>query len=370
MTNLPAVLDGPFAVSSQLPDAKPPKVWGNVYNGRYHLPPVDSKTGAEWEPGYDGPHRPKGWMRMSNVISAYVDQKALQEWQDEQALRGFAAFPHLYERLTVMDSEAPRWKWVRLAEDARALAGANIASERGTARHDMLETWLTTGREQGTTQMLAQLEEVRLAFRDHLFRPVPELTERVIVNEEVQAAGRFDGGVVDLQTGELLVDDLKSKRRQFWTMLEVRAQLAGYARATAMWDADRLCYVDPPRFSQERGVVIHMPVDGNPDEESPDFGKPCVLLMDADLEKGWVTAKRAFEVVKDRAEAKSVGALRCVRQLPALSDVERYAVLLAAVETPAEGSALVQEILGRDLWCAELEQVARESVERMMSETR
>lgn len=361
MTDL--AIPNPFATASQVQrEGPPPKVFGNVYNGRYHMPPLVPEA---WSPGYAGKHIPRGVMRMSNLVGAYVDQKALQEWQDEHALRGFIASPHLYERLTVMPIDAPRWKWVALAEEARKAADAHVASERGTARHDMLETWLTTGRQVGTGRMLLQLAEIRRAFNDHLLKPIPELTERVIICEELQAVGRFDGAVTDLQTGEVLVDDLKTKRRQFWTMLEVRAQLAGYARATAMWDAEQLCYVDPPPFSLSRGIVVHLPVDGDPDPESPTYGEPIVMLLEADLAKGWATAQRAREIVDDRSEAKSVGALRCVLKLPEMTDVERYAHLLAAVETLAEGSALMEEIDARGLWCPELFAVAQASARQI-----
>lgn len=347
-----------FATASDLTPAKRQYAWGVVRaNGRYHLPPLVSEA---WQPNYAGKHQPWGWMRMSNVIGAYSDQRALQLWQDEMALRGFAERHDLYERLCVMPADASREKWVALAEEARIAAKANAPAARGTARHDMLETWLTQSRAVGTVSMKLQLTEIITAFNDHLLRPVPELTERIIVNEQIQAAGRFDGAVIDLQTGELLIDDLKTKRRQFWTMLEVRAQLAGYTHATAMWCPRTLCYVDPPRFSQDIGIVVHLPVDGD------ENGKPVVHLLDADLRKGWKTARRAYNVVKDRSEAKSAQGLACKRIPPKLTDVERYALLLAAVETPAEGSKLLAEISAKvGTVPLELQEVAEQSAMRL-----
>lgn len=353
-----------FATASEL--GKQEKLWGHVYRGRYHLPPLVPEA---WQSNYAGKHRPYGWMRMSNVTSAISDQRALQMWQDEKALRGFVARHDLYERLCVMPEDSPRADWVALAEEARSAAKADGPSARGTARHDMLETWLTTGREVGTPAMKLQLREVIDTLRLHLLKPVPELTERIIVNEEIQAAGRFDGGVIDLTTGELHVDDLKTKRKQYWSMLEVRAQLAGYARATAMWCPKQLCYVDPPRFSYNVGYVVHLPVDGDVDPESSTFGQNVVHLLEADLRKGWETALLAYKVVKDRAEAKSVAGLACRRVTPEISEIERYAVWLAAVETPEEGSALLAEItekLGEVP--LELQDVAARAAQRIMAD--
>lgn len=335
------------------------KVWGNVYNGRYHLPRLDDPSR----------HQPRGWMRTSNLIGAYSETRALHEWEVEVACRGLIVSPELYEKLCVMPEDATRNDFLAWFEECKTAAKANAAAVRGTARHNMMEGWLLTGREAGTPSMLLQLAELKRALLQHLLTPVRELTERIIVNDELQCAGRFDCALSDLQNGKLLMADLKTKRRQFWTLLEVRAQLAVYARATCMWDPQGQHYTDMPPFDPDEGVIIHMPQDGQLDEQGRP-GPPVVHLMNADLRKGWRTALRAREVVDDRAEAKSKATLDgCLRPHPGITFVEAYARRFASVGSLAEGSALVREIqhlTGSLTMPPELNQAAGAAVTRLM----
>jgi hypothetical protein len=117
-----------------------------------------------------------------------------------------------------------------------------------------------------------------------------------------------------------------------------------------------------PPVSRETALILWMPrVEA---EEQPT--EPHVDVWEVDTVEGWETAKRAYEVVQDRARAKSAknpGAW--LRPAPPATDVERYAARFAAVETIAEGSKLVKEARDVGVWCEALAESARMAYERI-----
>lgn len=359
--------DDPFANPSEVKPAKRGLAevpWGSVPEGvgRYKLPP---NVPEAWEPGYDGKWVSRGWMRTTNLVGAYVDTRALHQWEVEMGLKGLADRHDLYEELcTRFGPTSTREDYGKLFERAKDAAKAGAARDRGTLRHEMVEQWITTGQAQGSPLMLLQLAAFREALRRHCLMPVPEYTECLIINDEVGCAGRFDTANRCLLSGDLHIGDLKSKRRHFFTLLEARAQLAVYAHATAVWDTGRLCYVEPPPFNREVGHIFHMPVDGD-----PDTGEPVVFVLELDLVKGWETARFARKIVDDRSEAKSKLSLAGARRPLPIPTVELYARWLSEVEVLEEGSRLVQEAQDIGVWCAELEAVAAAAARRLLALT-
>jgi hypothetical protein len=150
-------------------------------------------------------------------------------------------------------------------------------------------------------------------------------------------------------------------QREFWTWLEIDAQLATYAHGEAMWDAEAGVWVDMPVVSQDVAAVLHMPrVEG--DEE------PRVDIHQRDLAAGWETARLAYRIVLDRADAKNKSG-RGTRLWPAapITDVERYAARFQTVESHRDGSALVRECQALGIWGPELEATARLALIRITS---
>jgi hypothetical protein len=111
--------------------------------------------------------------------------------------------------------------------------------------------------------------------------------------------------------------------------------------------------------NREVALILWMPRVEAPEE-------PHVDIWAVDTVEGWETAKRAYAVVQDRAQAKSVknpGAW--LRPAPPVTDLERYAARFAAVETIAEGSQLVAEARAAGVWCEALAQSAQAAYERV-----
>jgi hypothetical protein len=329
-----------------------------VTGGRYRLP------------NRDGTHRPHGWMRVTNMVGAYSDMRTLALWQQRIQLLGLRARHDLYEELCAMrieqlDPRTLKRELEQLSQQAQNAAKADVGSRRGSARHAMVAHWHEAGEVIGTPDMRAQLTEYEQVLNAHWLYPVTGLQERVIIVEALNCAGRLDNIVHSGETGSKHIADLKTQRR-FWTVLEVRAQLATYAHADAMWDEERQCYVDMPLVDRELGFAVHMPQE--PDEN--DRPRP-VQVLNIDLVKGWRTALRAAEVVADRSEAKRVGTLQaCVRPLPQsatrhMAIVEAFARRFAEAATPEEGSALVVQARVAGVWGAELYRAAMQAKARV-----
>lgn len=304
------------------------KEFGTVQNGRYWMPDLDNP----------GEPFPRGYMRTTNLIGAYTETRALNIWEQNRMLEGLIDRPDLYAELVTLPRDEDGFIPYASARDitARALAAARADrwAVQGSAQHRVLEHRVTTGELIGTPEMREYQLALEALLKAHLLKPEPSLTERIVVNNTLKCAGRFDVPLWNLQSGALLMGDLKTKRKNFFTMLELRAQLAVYARADAMWDPTRACYVDMPPFDPDWGIIMHVPQEGGQ-----------MSILDVDLEKGWQTALRAREVVDDRAEAKSAGTLRdAFRPAPVMDGVEKWAARLSMVDTLGEGEQVMQEI--------------------------
>jgi hypothetical protein len=294
-----------------------PKVFGQVSaNHRYHMPLLPGeqgvKSGGDWVPG--------GITRTTNLIGAFTESRALNIWEQEQALIGLALAPSLYEELVIRIHQAQRdgvdfsrlrdFPEVRLFlsgspqhEDecivgrAKQAAGANEARQAGTNRHTAWEVRLTTGELIGTPAMQAQILSLEVLLKEKGLERISALSERTVRNTIYGCAGRFDDILLETATGRLLIADYKSKKRKFFSWVETDAQLAIYASAEYMVTEDSQGYEDGPSalgVDQAEGVVLHVPSDGD---------KP--YLRRADLARGRQIAELARRVVDERVYGKS-----------------------------------------------------------------
>jgi hypothetical protein len=328
-------------------DTPAPTPTGVLRRGRYHLPHLD------------GTHKPRGWMRVSNLVGAYSDQFALRLWELEQMARGVALAHELYvEAVDFFGSgpgkdEAREWT-AEFMERVKRVSGGSAGADHGNARHDAVE-----GLHRGADINLqpAEVRRMLTLYASTLdrngFVALPGMQERIVHVPELEVCGRLDN--VLHQGGQNIVGDLKTQRR-FWSFLEIGAQLAIYAHGAAMWDPATSTWVGMPPVRQDVAVVLWMP-----------RGDTKVEVHGVDIVKGWKTAQRAYEVVLDRAEARSVkGGRAWLWPAPPMTVVERYAALWASVESMAEGRALRAEIDAQGL-CGDpvLQDAGRKAFDRL-----
>lgn len=199
------------------------KQFGERYRGRYHMPLLPGESGTK----AGGDYVPYGKMSATNLAGAIVDARELAVWQIERVMMGLALREDLYEkvvfrtlsaRLAGVDLEELRQspagvELIGMLEDfadhAKTAVGANAAGAKGTNRHDVWEARAKTGVLLGTSKINHDIEALEALLDKHDLERVPGLQERVVRNEELDAAGRFDDVLMSRRTGKLYMADLK-----------------------------------------------------------------------------------------------------------------------------------------------------------------
>src|SRR6185369_861341 len=216
--------------------------------------------GRYWLPRMDGTKKPWGWMRVSNLVSAYSDQFGLRMWEIEHAFRGVAKDSALYADLTDeiarwdrMDKQGRKRAVETFLERCKTVTGGDAGSKHGNQRHHAVEAMhadatLPDQHPDAGTRRSLSLYAAALV-RNNL-RALSGMQERIVLVESLEVCGRLDNVLEDVAAGGLHIGDLKTQKR-FWTWLEVAAQFACYAHADAMWDFERNQWVDMPPVSQD-----------------------------------------------------------------------------------------------------------------------
>jgi hypothetical protein len=302
-------------MTSQLFAEEVGKVFGQRgANQRYHMPLLPGETppkakGADWVPW--------GVQSVTNLVGAFEDTRALSTWEQALALVGLALAPELHGEMVLIVHEAisrgvpyddktlramlagyPGRAGESIIGRAKDIAKANAAAQRGTNAHRAWEHRGKTGELIGTSEHTRIVLETERLLEEAGLERIIGLSERVVRNVEVKAAGRFDDILLERSTGRLLMSDLKTQSAAFYSWMTVDAQLAVYANAEYMLSEDGRGYVQGPAsfgVDDNEGVILHVPSDG---------GQP--RLERADLVQGWETAKLARRVVDHRAAGKSV----------------------------------------------------------------
>jgi hypothetical protein len=291
------------------------KSFGERYNGRYHLPLLPGESGTK----AGGDYVPRGVMSATNLAGSLVDSRALSIWERERGQIGLAMRPELFERLVFavnmsIDAgvdmaalkDSPRGKdlvgiLAELHDQAKTASGGNRAAAMGTNRHNAWEERGRSGALIGTPQINAEILALEALLEENGLERVPGLSERVVRNVALGAAGRFDDILMSRRTGRLYLADLKTKRRAFYSWLETWIQLSVYATAEWMLDFEDMFvpYIPGPvhHVDQKAAVLLRMPSDG---------GAPYLQRVDLEIGRRW--AQLARDVTDARAEAKSTRA--------------------------------------------------------------
>ncbi len=279
--------------------------------GRYRYPDP---------PGYV---RPKGmtagWMRMTNLASAFSDQKRLQAWRERMIMLGLrtAEGEVLYDELMAagvdqMDPLEAKDFLEKMADKVADAAGAGHGSRRGTARHTMLQVFQESNVLTGSRTMRLQLHSLQSALVEHHLEPLPGWSERRVCNTSIGTMGTLDLGVRCLLTGQVGIMDLKTQRR-FWTFQEIAGQQWGYDGADWVWEGppDRTgAWIEPPAWNltgarggefegRRVALLAHMPQASGP-QQLP------VEIYEVALDYGQEVMRQALGNVQLRSIGASV----------------------------------------------------------------
>lgn len=271
--------------------------------------------------------------RCTNLVKAFSDQYRLQLWLERMTLLGLLESEGvLFDELAAMDfstfTEDQLHRFLRdFADKCRQAVGADAGARRGTARHLMLENFLSGGYVTGHRRMRLQMESLQEAMEKHQLDFVPGTSETTVWHPAGGGTiGRLDVRVMCRRTGGVGVLDLKTQA-QFWTYQEICGQQFVYDDARYRWEG--------PLSSEGRWVNLflmdEMPnLTGHPGglfpgkrvallahmAQKPSPGQLPVELHEVDLEYGRRVVEEAERIVELRsigastADSRRVGGLR------------------------------------------------------------
>ena len=309
-------------------DAEAPPKYGLTPDQAYYkFPPP---------PGVEIPKGWRGWKRMTNLVGAFSDQRALQLWLERQTLLGLLANDGtVFDELAAsgvehLSPDEQRDMLEKFAQAARDAVGADTAARRGTARHTMLETYLTHGRQSGHRRMQLQMESLLEAMELHELDFIPGWSERKVWHPSGGGTmGTMDARVMCRRTGQVGIIDLKTQAR-FWTYQEHAGQQYGYDSAPWVWEGpqddsghwvvnpgnDLLGHPDGDLAGKRVALLAHMP-------QAPGPGQLPVQIHEVDLEYGKRVLDTAAVITELRSVGKSVSAGRRVGAIRPMSGVAR-----------------------------------------------
>lgn len=299
--------------NSATPDPRRETAYGLDEGGhRYKFPPP---------PGVEQPKPWIGWMRTTNLVAAFSDQKKLQLWLEWKAFMGLRAGNGvLFDEwmstdVEAMDPDTQKKAANGYAELARDQALANVAARRGTAQHRTQDTYFSTGRIMGTEAMRRRLEQVLIELeRQQLDVLLSEY--RVWHPAAGGVMGTCDVKAMCRRTGQVTPLDWKTQAR-FWTWQEICGQVGGiYHDAPWRWEgpADETGGWVPNEPSTMLGrsealkdqpvaLVCHMPA-------SPELADQPVQIHEVSVKYGRAVVECAARNVQLRSVGRSSAEMR------------------------------------------------------------
>ena len=258
---------------------------------------------------------PMGWTRATTFNKAASDSKAINDWGKRNIVIGAARRRDVLLRAHGLTHENDRAALEGIVAELEEAAGAKVGSDLGTYLHsftELMDAGLKTWRD-APEEFHRSLALYSQALADAGLEPVSGLIERTTcITEFGGVVGTFDRIFYHRPSGEYLIGDLKTGKTMEYAMDETNTQMWIYAHGVNQngvydwntdtwerawpdmsgWDPDEY---DPVKVSEERGVIIHMPVQGKQEG--------AVSLVHADLQAG---AKHAelCHAIRSRTKSK------------------------------------------------------------------
>lgn len=288
----PELEDDPFGTAM-------PEESARLRNGRYYFE----------LPGEEGSGNEVAFTRVTAFIKAAEENFALERWGMQNGLIGLAEDEGLYMKLTSIPdftSKEGKAELNEIAALAKERARGNDGARRGTAYHRYTEH-IDTGHPAASripSKYRPKMERYQQRLREHRLVVIPEYVERRVMIPEYGLVGTLDRILMCELTGDLFVGDLKSARK-FWSYNGISCQLAAYAHASWMWNADLGVWEPMPPVRQDLAVVMWMP-HTHPSEDNDD-----VEIHDVRIDTAWERGLPAARAVREwQRESATLGSPR------------------------------------------------------------
>jgi len=201
-----------------------------------------------------------GYTRATTIAKILDDSSSLMAWNSRMTAIGLGLRPDLVALVatTPQDDKKTLDSLVKRASEA---GGATVRRDLGTAVHGLLERRLKDPTFIAPDPYQADIEAILSALADAGLSFVDGMTERIVVNDEIEVAGTFDLLLTDGQ--ETFVSDLKTGSSVKYGGLGFAIQLSIYANASNLYtqgaakDGSEDIREPMPEVSKSAGIVIH-----------------------------------------------------------------------------------------------------------------
>ena len=204
--------------------------------------------------------KPVGYTRATTIAKILDDSSSLMAWNSRMTAIGLGLRPDLVA-LVATTSQDDNKTLDSLVKRASEAGGATVRRDLGTAVHGLLERRLKDPSFVAPDPYQADIEAVLSALADAGLSFVDGMTERIVVNDEIEVAGTFDLLLTDGE--DIFVSDLKTGSSVKYGGLGFAIQLSIYANASNLYtqgaakDGSEDVRDPMPEFSKSAGIVIH-----------------------------------------------------------------------------------------------------------------
>lgn len=318
-----------YPLPPRLPNRYQPKFDGY---GRYKLP--NPKTG-----------KVRGWTRATTLAKTLDDTHNLDRWKRRQLMKGLIGNAHLLEQVREAVALEADGVLNDIGEQAQVAAGSAEAREFGEAVH----AWLEAG--DHWTVMPAQVPEMYRAHVDaynnrlaaHALWPVPEYTERIVMNSRAESAGTIDR-IFRCADGSLVMGDVKTSKSLDYSWLTYVVQLLIYADADMMLSEDGTTWEPMPEIRKDFAVLMHCPSDAPEHTAAVTF----------DLEFGRTALDTSLLVRQLRKEAAKKVPNQHAVPIPDQATARRHAAILAIKNSRSSDELSEVWLQYQDIWTDDL----------------
>lgn len=243
------------------------------------------------------------FQRVTRFVGLSADTFHLDLWKQRCVAKGIGMSPNP-AAAGRLDVKADKARLDRIVETAKDVAGANVASARGTELHKSAEDADFAGSWQDPYSILKVVPDDRPHIQRYLdtlrasglkvasLADGSPLIERVAVSTRYDVAGKFDRILTEPDGSHVMVD-LKTKDTLDFGVAEIAAQLAVYQDGVnehGVYTGTPGCMYDTSvKVRADYGLVIHLPQNGT----------TCTLHW-VDLHAGHEISRVCLEVRQSR----------------------------------------------------------------------
>lgn len=205
--------------------------------------------------------KPVGYTRATTIAKTIDDTSSLMAWGERMTAIGLARRPDLYALID--DIADDKTELNRLCDKAKEAGGATVRRDLGTHLHSILERSFTDADYQPPAAHADDVAAVHATLAAHGYTVIPDMCERIVVDDTNRIAGTFDLMLRDT-AGRNIIADIKTGSTVKYSGVSFATQLAIYANADALYtqgaakDGSDDLREPMPQVAHDHAIIIHV----------------------------------------------------------------------------------------------------------------